>query len=124
MRILGLAARAFGLLLASAGLAAAAPLALTVAHADLARDNATNSPALSLILTPEATAAFAEFTTAEVGHQIEVRIDGEVVMTPRLMDPILGGELWISGRFEEGELAALATRISSGAVVEVEAVAE
>ena len=51
-----------------------------------------------------------------------LRIDGKVVMSPRLMEPILGGVIMVSGTFEPGQLAEIGKQIiPGGAKVEVEA---
>jgi preprotein translocase subunit SecD len=113
-------ALAMPLLLLTVRLAAAAPLVLAVASATVVHDQATGRPALSLSLTAEGAAAFAAFSTAEAGHQIAVTVDGELVMSPRLIDPILGGEISISGDFTAAELADLASRLGAGGVLAVE----
>jgi len=112
-------------LLLACGLAAAEPLALAVAAATVVRDPAPGQDALDVKLTPDSAKAFAAFTAANVGKTIDLSIDGAVVMSPRLVEPILGGEIMVSGTFSRDELRRLAERISSGsAMVMVDARAE
>jgi preprotein translocase subunit SecD len=107
------------------GVAAAAPLALAVASAKLVRDSTSGQVALSLELTPDGKQAFAAFTTANVGKIVDLSIDGAVVMSPRLMEPIVGGEIMVSGAFAPGELERIAQKIASGkATVAVDAKAK
>ncbi|BCG94379.1 SecDF P1 head subdomain-containing protein [Mesorhizobium sp. 131-2-1] len=102
------------MLLLACGLAAAQPLALAVAAATVVRDPAPGQDALDLKLTPDSAKAFAAFTVANVGRTIDLSVDGAVVMSPRLLEPILGGEIMVGGRFSRNELRRLAERISSG----------
>ncbi len=48
-------------------------------------------------LTEEATADFAALTTALVGQTLEILFDGDVLMAPRVMEPITGGTFIVSG---------------------------
>ena len=108
-------------LLLLTGTAFAAPLELRVAKVSVVNDSA-DQKALSLELTPQSRDAFGAFTAEHVGQTIDLRIDGEVVMSPRLVEPITGGQIMVSGTFEPGKLAAIGKRIiPGGAKVEVEA---
>ena len=59
--------------------------------------------ALNLKMTPDGGRAFAAHQ-ANVGKTIDLSVAGTVVMSPRLVEPILGGEVMISGKFAQGEL--------------------
>ena len=108
-------------LLLLTGTAFAAPLELRVAKVSVVNDSA-DQKALSLELTPQSREAFGAFTAEHVGQTIDLRIDGEVVMSPRLMEPITGGKIMVSGTFEPGKLVEIGKRIiPGGAKVEVEA---
>ena len=100
--------------LLACGLAMAEPLTLAIAKAVVVPDPAPGQVALNLKMTPDSTQAFAAFTKANVGRTIDLSVGGSVVMSPRLVEPILGGEVLISGRFAKGELSRLAERISAG----------
>jgi len=96
-------------------------LALTVTKAEIGNDLAPPMRMLSLTLAKESALAFGDFTNRHTGKTIDVRIDGTVVMSPRIVEPILGGMVMVSGTFEPGQLEKMAERISSGAAkVEVE----
>jgi preprotein translocase subunit SecD len=102
----------------------AEPLVLEVKEAMVALDQRVQEPILSIRLTPAGREAFARFTTENVGRKVEMRIDGKVVMTPVIREPILGGSLQISGP-SLGDVRALASRLSAGNVkIEVEVVAD
>jgi hypothetical protein len=55
---------------------------------------------------------------------VQLRLDGKVVITAHLREPIVGGTVQLNG-FSVPELRAVADRITKGGVkVEVEAAAE
>ncbi len=115
-----LAATLAGLLALDFG-AAAAPLELAIARAYVKTETATGEPVLDLTLAPPSATAFGELTQANIGKVVELRIDGKVILSPIVRDPILGGVVEISGRFSRLDLLETANRIWSGnAKVEVE----
>ena len=112
-------------MLLACGLAAAEPLTLVIAKAAVVADAASGQMVLNLKMTPDSATAFAGFTRANVGKVVDLSVDGVVVASPRLVEPILGGEVMLNGTFAAGELQRLADRISAGgAKVTVEAKAE
>ena len=70
--------------------------------------------ALDLQLTPQGGEAFAGFTARHVGKTVDLVIDGKVMISPRLVEPITGGRIVVSGKFAPGRLEAIARRISAG----------
>jgi preprotein translocase subunit SecD len=105
---------AVAIVLLSCGLVTAEPLTLAIAKAVVVPDPAPGQVALNLKMTLDTARALAAFTKANVGKTIDLSVGGAVVMSPRLVEPILGGEVMISGRFAKGELRRLAERISAG----------
>ena len=83
-------------------------------HASIVLDSA-GQKAMQLELTPQSRDDFAAFTGRHVGETIDLSVDGEVLMSPRLMEPIAGGMIMVSGSFAQGELEKIATRISQAA---------
>ncbi|MBB6407444.1 SecDF P1 head subdomain-containing protein [Mesorhizobium sangaii] len=114
MRVLFGTIAATAVVLLACGLAMAEPLTLAIAKAVVVPDAAPGQVALNLKMTPDSGRAFAAFTKANVGKTIDLSVGGSVVMSPRLVEPILGGEVMISGRFAKGELRRLAEQISAG----------
>ena len=105
---------AAAIVLFACGFAMAEPLTLAIAKAVVVPDPAPGQGALNLKMTPDSAKAFATFTKANVGKMIDLSVDGAVVMSPLLVEPILGGEVMISGKFAKGELRRLSERISAG----------
>lgn len=113
------------IVLLACSLAMAEPLTLAIARAAVASDAASGQMVLNLKMTADSAKAFADFTRANVGKVVDLSVDGAVVASPRLVEPILGGEVMLNGTFAAGELQRLAERISAGgAKVTVEVKAE
>ncbi|MER8848924.1 MULTISPECIES: SecDF P1 head subdomain-containing protein [Mesorhizobium] len=105
--------------------AVAEPLTLIIARTVAVPDSVSGQAMLSLKLTPDSGKAFARFTGANVGKIVDLSIDGAVMMSPRIVEPIRGGEIMVSGTFKPGEVERIAERISAGdAKVEVDVKSE
>jgi len=105
---------AVDVMLLACGLAMAEPLTLAIAKAAVVSDQTSGQMVLSLKMTADSAKAFADFTRANVGKVVDLSVDGAVVASPRLVEPILGGEVMLNGAFAAGELQRLADRISTG----------
>lgn len=106
---------AIAVVLVAGNSAMAEPLTLAIARAKLV-PGPVSGQSLSLELTPESKQAFAAFTAANVGKVVDLSIDGAVVMSPRLVEPITGGEIMVGGAFAPGELERIVEKISSDGV--------
>jgi len=93
-----------------ASIAAADPLVLEVADAQPGFDRRTNEPIVAFRLTPAAARLFADFTRENVGRTV----DGRVVMSSVIREPILGGFGQISGGFGVKEAKEMAERFAAG----------
>jgi preprotein translocase subunit SecD len=99
------------------------PLRLQIESAAPIIDERTKEPVITIRLTERSGRMFAELTKNNVGRKTEVRIDGKVVMSPIIREPILGGSVQVSGGFTLKDAQELADRLNSGAArVEVEVV--
>ena len=114
-----------GLLVASTAVAAAEPLSIEIARAQVGFDPRTNEPVISFRMSEASKRVFADFTTKNVGRKVEIRVDGRALMAPVIREPILGGMGQIAAGLKLDEAKALADRLSSGrAKMEIEAVAD
>lgn len=111
MRFLRQFAMLLSLLLVPATASAGETVELHVQHASIVLDS-VGQKAMQLELTPQSRDDFAAFTGKHVGETIDLSVDGEVLMSPRLMEPIAGGKIMVSGSFARGELEKIAKRIS------------
>jgi len=99
------------------------PLRLQIESAAPILDERTKQPVITIRLTERSGRMFAEFTKSNVFRKTEVRIDGKVVMSPVIREPILNGSLQVNGNFTLKEAQELADRLNRGATrVEVELV--
>jgi preprotein translocase subunit SecD len=103
--------------------ASAEPLLFDVARAEVAYDQRTGEPVVTFRFTEVGARRFAQFTTENVGHVAELRVDGKVYSRPVIREPILGGSGQISGHLSVPEAQALAARLNGGAKLEIEAMA-
>ena len=97
-----------------ASIAAAEPLVLEVADAQPAFDQRSNEPIVTFRLTPASARRFADFTRENVGRTVDVRVDGRMVMSSVIREPILGGFGQISGGFGVKEAKEMAERFAAG----------
>lgn len=93
--------------------AEAEPLIVPVASAR-AEIREAGRPSLHITLNREGQRLFGDFTTRNVGRNIEVRFNGRVLTRIRLRTPILGNELRIGEALSFEEAKALAAELSLG----------
>lgn len=75
-----------------------------------------NEPIVSIRFNAEGAALFEEITRANVGEQLAIFLDGEVVSSPRINEAIRGGTAVISGGFDPAEARDLAQNLNFGAL--------
>lgn len=89
---------------------------IATAEALIQQDNMQNKEyVVSLTLTDEGATKFAEATAANLGQQIPIVFDGEVISAPVVQSTITGGQASITGMesFEAAETLASTIRIGS-----------
>lgn len=79
------------------------------------RNGQTGEPQIGLTLTEEASDAFGRITSAHVGDRMDLSVCGDVVMSPVIRSPILGGQIVVSGNFTVEETETYA-RIIAGEI--------
>lgn len=84
-------------------------------EATLIRDN-FGRPAVAVTFRPDAAAKFANFTRANVGKPIIIRLDDEVISTAVINEPITDGMGQISGRFTVEQARELSALLRAGAL--------
>jgi len=76
----------------------------------------SNEPLVSVRFTSEGAQLFADITRANVGKQLGIFLDGELISAPVINEPITGGTAIISGGFTVEEARSLAKNLSFGAL--------
>jgi preprotein translocase subunit SecD len=92
---------------------------MTGVHLESARveaDPQTGLPAISFKLTPEGAQIFAEHTRNNVGKFLAITMDKQVLSSPRIQGPILGGNGQITGQFSPDEAQALVVQLKYGSL--------
>lgn len=92
---------------------------LKKATADIQNSGKTglgNQVVVRLQFDEEGTKLFSELTSANVGKQIAIFLDGQVLSAPTVQTAITNGEAVISGSFTADTAKELATRLNSGAL--------
>ena len=75
-----------------------------------------NQPAVSIGFNSKGARAFAETTQQNVGKPFAIILDGQVLSTPVIQTPILGGSAIINGSFTAQSAQALAISLQSGSL--------
>lgn len=75
-----------------------------------------NEPVVSIKFNDEGATLFANITRDNVGQQLAIFLDGEIISAPRINESITGGTAIISGSFKAEEARALAQNLSFGAL--------
>ncbi len=76
----------------------------------------SNEVVVRLQFDEEGTKLFSDLTQANIGKQIAIFLDGEVLSAPTVQSAITNGEAVITGSFTADEAKQLATRLNSGAL--------
>lgn len=77
-------------------------------------DRHTTEPVVNIRLSRQATATFAKATSENVGRILAIVFDGTVISAPRILQPITGGAVQISGTFTPQSANVLAVLLRSG----------
>lgn len=75
-----------------------------------------NEPLVAITFTKEGGDLFEKITRENVGQQLAIFLDGEIISAPRINEAIMGGKATISGGFTPEEAKALAQNLNFGAL--------
>ncbi|MFM2339840.1 MAG: hypothetical protein RLZZ360_476 [Candidatus Parcubacteria bacterium] len=75
-----------------------------------------NEPLVAITFTDEGGKLFEEITRDNVGEQLAIFLDGEIISAPRINEAISGGRATISGGFTPDEARELAQNLNFGAL--------
>ncbi len=79
-------------------------------------DNVTGKPVVLLEFTDEGGKKFAELTEKNIGKNLPILLDGQVVSAPVVQDKIIGGSAQITGSFSLDEAKNLSIQLNAGAL--------
>ncbi len=87
------------------------------AEAAVSQDNMKNREyVVELVLTSEGASKFATATSENIGNQISIVYDGNIISAPRVESAITGGRAQITGMADQEEAERLASSIRIGAL--------
>lgn len=69
----------------------------TIEHVEIGRADGWGRPVLNVMLNKAGSQRLADLSTRYVGHETELALDGRVIVRPRILEPLLGGGLQITG---------------------------
>lgn len=87
-----------------------------ITDASIDTDPNTGEIAVNVDMSEEGRQTWAEFTTASVGNQVAIVLDGIVQSAPVVREPITQGRTQISGSFTPEEAKNLKTVLETGAL--------
>ncbi len=87
-----------------------------IQSASLSFDQRTSQPEVQLQFTGDGTDLFAKLTEQNVGKQIGIFVDNNLISAPVVNEKIPSGNAVISGRFSVDEAKKLAQNINAGAL--------
>ena len=85
-------------------------------RSQLAFDQTTSQPEISLELNDEGAKLFAEITKRNLGKRVAIYVDGMIISAPTVQSEIEGGRAVISGGFTIKEARDLANNLNAGAL--------
>lgn len=80
------------------------------------RDPTTGAVDVNLTFMPGGTKKFADFTMTNVGRQLGIYLDGEMLQNPRINEPITQGRARVTGYSSLEEAHTIAVLLRSGAL--------
>jgi preprotein translocase subunit SecD len=90
---------------------------LTKANVDFQQGSGlTNSVVVRLEFNSEGKKLFSDITSANIGKQVAILLDGQVISAPTVKSAITDGTAIIEGNFTTDTAKQLATRLNSGAL--------
>lgn len=79
-------------------------------------DNNTGQPIVQLVFTGDGAKKFEQITKKNIGRQLAIFLDNELLMAPTVQTAITGGEAVITGQFTSEETKQLSILLNSGAL--------
>lgn len=79
-------------------------------------DNNTGQPVVQLVFTSDGAKKFESITKKNIGRQLAIFLDNELLMAPTVQTAISGGEAVITGQFTTAQTKQLSILLNSGAL--------
>lgn len=79
-------------------------------------DNNTGQPIVQLVFTSDGAQKFEQITKKNIGRQLAIFLDNELLMAPTVQTAITGGQAVITGQFTSEQTKQLSILLNSGAL--------
>jgi len=93
---------------------------LSGAHLEFSSENGAGAyasqPVVAVTFNAEGTKLFADITTNNIGRELAIFLDGDLISVPTIRDPITSGSATISGSFTAASAKELANNLNLGAL--------
>lgn len=89
-----------------------------IRSAEQSWDGYSGSPNIILTLTDSGREKFQQAQDGRLGQPLEIAVDGELISSPHLAEPIEGHQVQISGTFTVDEAKVLARRLRGGSLAD------
>jgi protein-export membrane protein SecD len=87
-----------------------------ITTAQVEYDGQTGRPQIGMVFNEEGADLFAKITKENVGKQLAILLDGQVITAPTIQGEILGGKAQITGQYSVQEANQLARSLKYGAL--------
>ena len=87
-----------------------------LSSAEVVFDRNTGKPSISIQFTKEGGEKFAAITKRNVGKQLPIILDNEIIQQPVVQEEILGGAAQITGNYTLEEAKQVAVQLNAGAL--------
>lgn len=87
-----------------------------ITTAQVEYDSQTGRPQIGMVFNEEGGELFAKITKENVGKQLAILLDGQVITAPTIQGEILGGKAQITGQYSVQEANQLARSLKYGAL--------
>lgn len=84
--------------------------------AEVIFDTNTGSPNISIQFTEEGGKKFSDITKRNIGKQLPIVLDNQIISSPTVQEQIVGGSAQITGTFTVEEAKSLAIQLNAGAL--------
>jgi preprotein translocase subunit SecD len=85
-----------------------------IARAEAEVDPATGHNVVAILMSPDKGREFTEMTRSHVGDIVDVHVCGVLIISPRIMQPVIGGSVYLATGLGADGTNRLAQKLKTG----------
>jgi preprotein translocase subunit SecD len=85
-----------------------------IAKAEAEVDPVSGHNVVAILMSPDKGGEFTQMTRNHVGDIVDVHVCGVLIISPRIMQPVIGGSVYLTGGFAADETNRLAQKLKTG----------